>query len=327
MKIKIILLMLILFVSTIFADTNNYVKIAVLDFTMRTQIDKIDKQFLADRLQIELVNIEGIKVVERFQLKKIIDEQKLQLSGLTEKEAVKIGGLSGADKIVVGSISQVDNSYIVIIKLIDTSTAEINFIDQISGESTIELSESIRGVAKKIAKTLLKKDNIVMKEDITYKEDKTYRKQSKDDKKYIEIPNSKKFWIPIAISFVTPIQLPSEDYSIYGGVFSFISAKYSRVYGISFSYIINEVDKMYGIQYSLLSYNNELYGMQYGLINFSYQKAFGIQFGLFNKTEVITGVQVGIINIAHRMVGIQVGLVNLIDTGFVPVMVGINMSF
>ncbi len=323
MRLKTIFL-LIIFFSISFAQTNDYVKIAVLDITSRTKIENIDRNFLVERLQIELLKYKGIKVVERLELKRIMDEHKIQLSGYSEKDAVKIGSIIGANKIITGSLTEVDGTYFLIIKVIDVTTSEIDFIDQIRGDSTIELSEKIKNIVSKIANALLKLNTTYSEP--SYEENKTTNIIKNEN---IELKNyeAKKFWTPIAIGFVNPLQLPSEEFEIYGGAFSLIYGKYSRVYGIFFSYIISDADKMYGIQYSFLNYNNELFGMQYGLVNLSQKRTFGVQAGLFNQSEFITGVQVGLINIAHKMVGVQVGLVNIINTGFVPVMLGINMSF
>lgn len=322
MKLKIILLIMLFSIS--FAETNNYVKIAVLDINSRTKIDNIDRNFIIERLQIELLKYKGIKVVERLELKRIMDEHKIQLSGYSEKDAVKVGSIIGANKIITGSLTEVDGIYFLIIKVIDVTTSEIDFIDQISGGGTIELSEKIKNISSKIA-------NVLLKSDITYSEPIYEEKKTtniiKNENIEFKSNEPKKFWTPVAIGFVNPIQLPSEEFEIYGGAFSLIYGKYSKVYGIFFSYIITEADRMYGIQYSLINNNNQLFGIQYGLVNVSHQRSFGVQAGLFNQSEFITGVQVGLINIARKMVGVQIGLVNIINTGFVPVMLGINMSF
>lgn len=72
------------------------------------------------------VNVGKVKVVDRQNIARIMEEQKFQLSGVTdESTAVEIGKLAGADIIVIGSVSYVGNMYYLNIKMIEVETAQI----------------------------------------------------------------------------------------------------------------------------------------------------------------------------------------------------------
>ncbi|MCX7820126.1 MAG: CsgG/HfaB family protein [Brevinematales bacterium] len=320
MRLKILALIILLF-SISFSQTNDYVKVAVLDISAKIEIKDIDRNFLTERLQIELLKYRGLKVVERLELKRIMDEQKIQLSGLSEKDAIKIGGISGANKIIIGSLTEVEDSYFLIIKVIDTSTSEIDFIDQVSGENTIELSKQINIVASKIAKALLK---LPIEKPAKINEEKN---TEKEEKSYSSSEISEKFWMPLAISFVKPFQLPGEDYNIYGGAISLVSGKYNKVFGLHTG-IININENIYGAHIGIINTTYQSsFGIKIGIVNNAYGIAFGPQIGVVNKADTITGIQLGIVNIAEKMMGIQVGVVNINRSGAIPYMFGINIGF
>jgi hypothetical protein len=72
------------------------------------------------------VNVGKVKVVDRQNITKIVEEYEFQASDLIdESTAVEIGKLSGADIIVIGSISYVGKQYYLNIKLISVETGEI----------------------------------------------------------------------------------------------------------------------------------------------------------------------------------------------------------
>ena len=311
-----LILSLLLIFKYFFSEQTNYVKIAVLDITSRTKIEDIDREFLTERLQIELSKYQRLKIVERLELKKIIEEQKLQLSGIVEKDASKIGGISGAQKIVTGSLTEVDNRYFLIVKVIDTSTSELDFIDQISGNNASELNEKIPSISYQIANTLL---NLTP-------EEKKAEKKIETKKEKGEKPIFRNKWFPIGVAFVTPLQLPSSDFTIFGYAYSFIYGHYDRVYGVYQGFILS-TDKMYGVEMGFMNFTQDLYGVQSGFLNISSQKAVGVQMGFINSADEITGVQMGFLNMAHKLTGAQIGFLNFITTGFVPFMFGLNISF
>ncbi len=300
--------------SLIFSDDSNVIKIAVLDISSRTKIEGVDKEFLTERLQIELSKYRRLRIVERLEIKKIIEEQKLQLSGIAEKDASKIGGISGAQKIVTGSLTEVDDRYFLIIKVIDTTTSELDFVDQISGDSASELSDKIRTISRNIADVLLKSDfeekgkNELKTEEISPKE-KTNEAQEKESLK--KETSKGRRWFPFGIAFAGKLQLPPSDFTIQGIAISFVGY-YESVKGIYVGFM-NRAD--------------EMMGYQHGFMNFSSENLRGIQIGFMNFANEVIGVQVGFLNRAYKLKGVQIGFLNMISTGALPFMFGINMSF
>ena len=79
-----------------------------------------------DLLFANLVVAPELYLVERADLKKILDEQELNVSGLVDPAtATKVGQLTGAKILVTGSVLQVDTSLYVIAKVIGTETSRV----------------------------------------------------------------------------------------------------------------------------------------------------------------------------------------------------------
>ena len=82
----------------------------------------------------------------------------------------------------------------------------------------------------------------------------------------------------------------------------------------------------YGLSLALgiSDYRETMVGTQIGLLwGTGAKKAYGIQAGLFNGTDVGYGAQVGLINGAGRGYGVQMGLVNVYDDVSMRLQVGI----
>ena len=80
--------------------------LAVSNFTSVRSYFSNPKEEFADALNQAIVENGFYKVIERSQLKKILQEQQLTFSGLVEEDASrKLGSLLGADAIITGNIS------------------------------------------------------------------------------------------------------------------------------------------------------------------------------------------------------------------------------
>ena len=102
--------------------------IAVLNFKNNTPYEDWDymESGIADILSANLANQPGIEIVERENLKKVIDELKLSLTGLiTETTAAKIGKLAGAHVIVMGSFTLLGDTIVISARLVKVETGEI----------------------------------------------------------------------------------------------------------------------------------------------------------------------------------------------------------
>ena len=87
-----------------------------------------DAKALTQRLTSQMIQIGKYTIVERSEMKRLLDEQKFQYSGCVDvKCAVEIGKMLGAKTMVVGSVSKVGTIYSVDARMIDVQSAE-NYI-------------------------------------------------------------------------------------------------------------------------------------------------------------------------------------------------------
>lgn len=104
-----------LFSATCFAGLNDYPTVAVVKFENKAAIsnslDTGDLSMAADLLTDELLASGMFDVVERDQLKAVLDEQYLGGTGLMDNAtAAKIGNLVGAQYVVIGSITNLSSA-------------------------------------------------------------------------------------------------------------------------------------------------------------------------------------------------------------------------
>ena len=80
----------------------------------------------------ELRRTKTIKLLERSQMNKIMEEQKLSLSGMVdEAHQVELGKLMAADYIVFGEIIDMGNSLLVSVRMADVATTEVIWEDSL----------------------------------------------------------------------------------------------------------------------------------------------------------------------------------------------------
>jgi len=128
------LLPLILLISTLFA--REY--IAIIDFE-GIGVTEDEARALTQRLTSEMIVLGVYQVVERSEMKRLLDEQKFQYSGCVDtKCAVEIGKMIGAKYMVVGSISRIDDVYTIDTRLINVESSEA----YVSGQYTAQESLS-----------------------------------------------------------------------------------------------------------------------------------------------------------------------------------------
>lgn len=96
--------------STCFAGLNDYPDIALLEFTNKAavsyDISFEDASMVSDYMLEELLDSGRFNVMEREQLKGILDEHHLNLTGMVDPAtAVQLGRLTGVEYLVYGSIT------------------------------------------------------------------------------------------------------------------------------------------------------------------------------------------------------------------------------
>lgn len=102
-------------------------KVAVLDFRDFQDTVSPFSRYLAEQTSVGLVIArKGFTVVDRANLKSILEEAKLTEEGLIKPEnAKKLGQFSGVDALVVGTLASTPSGHSVTVKIISTEKAEI----------------------------------------------------------------------------------------------------------------------------------------------------------------------------------------------------------
>lgn len=98
---------------------------AFLDFTTDNKNSAVEK-YITDALTEAVFNTGKVKIIERDNLEKIINEQKFQASGLVdESQAANIGNIAGVEYVCYGTIKEIDNGYTINARVVDVETGEI----------------------------------------------------------------------------------------------------------------------------------------------------------------------------------------------------------
>lgn len=99
------------------------------------EADTPERSALLPDIYSYYLKLNNIKIVDRKELEKIIEEIKLSMAGIVDsKNSGKIGELSGADLLLTGNMSLLGDIYFVNVKLIDVATGETVFMDSINFE-------------------------------------------------------------------------------------------------------------------------------------------------------------------------------------------------
>ena len=117
-------------------------KIASVDFVdLQGRTTELGR-YLAEQLSVEMVNQEGISVVDRANMNSILAEHKLTLTGLVEPENVKkLGKFAGIDAILFGTVTTLDDNIVLTVKAISTETAQIIAAAKVIFKKTSELQQ------------------------------------------------------------------------------------------------------------------------------------------------------------------------------------------
>jgi TolB-like protein len=153
-------LIFLFFPTTLFAAIQS---VAVMPF------ENVNKETHLDWLSIgipetvtnSLMSVRGLVLVERIQLRKVIDEQKLQLTGLIDQKTVmQVGKLIGASILVVGAFQKHGETIRLTARFVDVTSGGILQTSQATGKM-----ENIFDLQDKIVLDLMKNLNIELKHD------------------------------------------------------------------------------------------------------------------------------------------------------------------
>lgn len=128
--------------------------IAILDF-VGMGISNSEALTLSIRFGTQLVKLGRYKVIERNQVKRIIQEQDFQLTGCVASDcAVEIGQLIGAQQMIAGSVGKVGTVYTIDLKIIDVETGEVIRTTSFDSVGSIDklLTEGIKELARQIVR-------------------------------------------------------------------------------------------------------------------------------------------------------------------------------
>lgn len=108
-------------------QANGCKKVAVLDFTDLQGNSSELGRYVAEQLTVDLVmDKDNFAVMDRANLKSILDEHKLTATGLVDPENAKqLGKFAGVDALIVGNIASIGSNISIAVKVITTETAEV----------------------------------------------------------------------------------------------------------------------------------------------------------------------------------------------------------
>jgi hypothetical protein len=144
--------------------------VAIFAFSERGSGVKDQGQQVGDLLFAGLVENPNLWLVEREEMKKMLDEAELNLSGMVNpNQAIQIGQLTGAKIIVTGSVFKVKDKTYIVAKVIGTETSRVlgksvkgnENLDKLAEKLSKEVSKLItKDAGKLVAKVRTKKDLI-----------------------------------------------------------------------------------------------------------------------------------------------------------------------
>jgi TolB-like protein len=104
---------------------------------------------IAEFLTTSLVNLAYFDVVEREQLKRIIEEQSLSHTGALES-AQKLGEIMGIDVFIMGSVTLLGELVEIDSRLVDVSTGRVITAQNVSAEGLPRVREAVKDMSNKI---------------------------------------------------------------------------------------------------------------------------------------------------------------------------------
>jgi curli biogenesis system outer membrane secretion channel CsgG len=126
-------------------DNNSMAASGELDFL---------RQSLADTLLAEFAKEPGLRLVEREQLQKVLEEQKLASSELvSEADRLKLGRIAGATHMAFGSFMEMGGQVRIDVRVVEVETSLV----KASADATTSLGEAeqaLQGLAQKLAANL-----------------------------------------------------------------------------------------------------------------------------------------------------------------------------
>ncbi len=114
--------------------------VAVLTLKNANGVSDGEAQIITDRLRIELFKTRNVEVMEREQMKVILEEQGFQTSGACSDEGcmVEMGQMLGVQYMITGSIGRLGSLYMVNCRSVNVATAKIERVVSVDIKGHIE---------------------------------------------------------------------------------------------------------------------------------------------------------------------------------------------
>jgi TolB-like protein len=113
------------------------------------------QQTLSEQVLVELSKVPGIKLVERSQLDKVLEEQQLGASELVEdEERLQLGRIIGAQRMVFGSFIAAPGQVRADLRVVEVETGMTKMTETATSANLDGIVEAVRKASARIAKKL-----------------------------------------------------------------------------------------------------------------------------------------------------------------------------
>jgi TolB-like protein len=110
---------------------------------------------VSEYLRTEISSTGGVRVIERAQLDKVMEEQAFQVSGLVDVDtAVELGKLLGVEYVGLGSVSRLGDHYTISLRFISVETAETELGETAQADDEGGLFDACTELVEKVAEAL-----------------------------------------------------------------------------------------------------------------------------------------------------------------------------
>jgi len=134
-------------------------RIAVLDFVPSSVPEGIAAS-VTDMLSTELVNTGMFKVVERMQVRKILNEQGFQKTGVTDSDmAAEVGKLLNIKEVIIGNVGKLGQNLVITAKIVGVQRADILVAEKEVAKGEDDLVRACEVLAKKLVKGITGTDS------------------------------------------------------------------------------------------------------------------------------------------------------------------------
>ncbi|HMB00530.1 MAG TPA: CsgG/HfaB family protein, partial [Spirochaetota bacterium] len=125
-------------------------------------VNEMEASMVGDYIRSALVQTEKFRVMDKKNMKKVLEEQQFQMSGLVSTEkAVAIGKLLGAKLLISGSFGYMMKEYVMNINVVDVESGQIFYSKSERCKSIAKMEELISTIANEIAEKAAVLDTVI----------------------------------------------------------------------------------------------------------------------------------------------------------------------